>query len=154
MAVELDHIDRSILALLQQDATLSMDTLADRANLSRNACWRRIKRMEEAGIIRARVALVEPEALGLGLSVIVLIRTNRHDKAWLEAFNKVVLDMPEIIGAHRMSGELDYVLRVRVASVRGYDDFYQRLINRIEVSDISASFVMQDIKDTTELPVR
>ncbi|MEL6505645.1 MAG: Lrp/AsnC family transcriptional regulator [Pseudomonadota bacterium] len=153
MSLDLDQIDRNLLALLQQDATLSMDTLADRAHLSRNACWRRVKRMEEAGVIRARVALVNPQALGLDLSVIVLIRTNRHDKAWLEAFNKAVRDLPEIIGAHRMSGDLDYVLRVRVPSVKGYDDFYQRLISRIEVSDISASFVMQDIKDTTALPV-
>lgn len=149
----LDEMDRGILAILQRDAGLSMDAIAERAHLSRNACWRRIRRMEEAGVIRARVALVDAQAVGLPLSVFALIRTNRHDPEWLAAFERAVRDMPEIIGAHRLSGDLDYVLRVRVASVADYDGFYQRLIDRVPLSDISASFVMQDIKDTTVLPV-
>lgn len=149
----MDETDRRILAVLQKDATLSMDALAERVHLSRNACWRRIRQMEEAGVLKGRVALVDPQAVGLGLSVFVMIRTQRHDPDWLSQFQKVVRDMPEIVGAHRMSGDLDYVLRVRVADVAGYDRFYQRLIAKVPLADISASFVMEDLKDTTELPV-
>jgi Lrp/AsnC family transcriptional regulator len=149
----IDETDRHILAVLQADASLSMDAIAARVHLSRNACWRRIRRMEDAGVIRGRVALVDPALVGLDLSVFALIRTNRHDPEWLRAFERAVRDMPEIVSAHRMSGDLDYVLRVRVASVADYDAFYQRLIARVPLSDISASFVMQDIKDTTVLPV-
>lgn len=132
---------------------MSLELLADRVNLSRNACWRRVRRMEEHGIIKGRVALLDADALGLGLSVIVLIRTNSHEPGWLKTFEETVRTMPEILGAHRMSGDLDYVLRVRVADVKDYDRFYQRLIAKVPVSDISASFVMDDIKDTTALPV-
>ena len=130
-----------------------MDALAERVALSRNACWRRVKRLETDGIITGRIALVDPESVGLGLSVFVLIRTNRHGPEWLRKFKAVVSEMPEIVGAHRMSGDLDYVLRVRVADVQAYDRFYQRLIARIELSDVSASFVMEDMKDTTVLPI-
>lgn len=153
MTLELDMIDHRILRLLQQDAMLSMDAIAEAAALSRNACWRRIKAMEAAGVIRGRVALVEPEAVGLGLSVIVMIRTSAHESGWLEQFRRAVAGMPEVMGAHRMSGDLDYVLRVRVADVKGYDAFYQRLIAQVPIADISASFVMDDIKDTTALPI-
>ena len=150
---KLDEIDLRILAVLQTDASLSMDALADRVHLSRNACWRRVRQMEETGVIRARVALVEPEALGLGLSVLVMIRTNAHRPDWLDTFETTVRTMPEIIGAYRMTGDLDYVLRVRVADVRGYDRFYKRLIARVPLADISASFVMDEIKETTSLPL-
>lgn len=148
-----DKTDARILEILQQDATLSMDDLAERVHLSRNACWRRVKNMEATGMIKGRVVLVDPEAVGLGLLVIVMIRTNAHDPDWLGQFEAAVRTIPEIIGAHRMSGDLDYVLRVRVADVKGYDRFYQRLIAKVPVADISASFVMDDIKDTTALPV-
>lgn len=148
----IDDIDRRILSVLQRDATISMDALSELVHLSRNACWRRVKQMEEAGILKARVALVDPEALGLGLSVFVMIRTASHEPEWLERFEAAVKTLPEIIGAHRMSGDLDYVLRVCVASVKDYDRFYQRLIERVPVAEISASFVMDDIKDTTALP--
>lgn len=150
---KLDEIDRKILRLIQAKADMSLDELAGDVSLSRNACWRRIKQMEEAGVILGRATLVEPEAVGLGLSVFVMIRTNEHEKNWLEKFRKVVQSMPEIVGAHRMSGELDYVLRVRVADMKTYDRFYQQLISKIPIADISASFVMDDIKDTTVLPV-
>ncbi len=152
MSQTLDETDRRILAVLQRDATISMDALSELVHLSRNACWRRVKQMEEAGILKARVALVDPDALGLGLSVFVMIRTASHEPDWLERFEAAVKALPEIIGAHRMSGDLDYVLRVRVASVKDYDRFYQRLIQRVPVAEISASFVMDDIKDTTALP--
>ncbi len=149
----MDEIDRRILRVLQRDASLSVDAVAERVHLSRNACWRRIKTLEEKKIIARRVALVTPEAVGLDLTVFVLVRTNRHDAEWLTLFDNAVQTLPEIIGAHRMSGDLDYILQVRVACVAAYDKFYQRLIARVPVSDISASFVMDDIKCTTELPL-
>lgn len=153
MAHNIDDIDRSILRLLQRDASLSVDEISENVSLSRNACWRRVRQMEEAGIIRDRVILVDPGKVGLGLSVMVLIRTNSHESHWLERFRRAVIEMPEITSAHRMSGELDYVLRVRVADMSAYDQFYRRLIEKIPLSDVSASFVMEDIKDTTALPV-
>lgn len=153
MSENLNETDLRLLRCLQEDASISMDELAGRANLSRNACWRRVKRMEERGAIRRRVALVDPEAVGLGLSVFVVIRTNAHEKDWLGKFEEAVRTLPEIQGAHRMSGDIDYVLRLRVASVRDYDRFYQRLIAKVPIADISASFVMEDIKDTTALPI-
>ena len=153
MTMKLDQTDRKILVCLQKDVSLSMDALSERVNLSRNACWRRVKQMEDEGVIKERVALIDPEAVGLSLSVFVMIRTNEHEPDWLLKFEKAVQDIPEIVGAHRMSGELDYVLRVRVSDVKGYDRFYQRLISRVPIAEISASFVMDDIKDTTALPV-
>ncbi|MGB7261383.1 MAG: Lrp/AsnC family transcriptional regulator [Albidovulum sp.] len=153
MAHTLDEIDRRILRALQRDASESIDVLADKVGLSRNACWRRIKMLEAAGTITKRVALVNPEALDLGLTVIVLIRTGQHETDWLEKFDKAVRTMPEIMGAYRMAGELDYMLKIRVASVKDYDRFYQRLISKVPLQDISASFVMDDIKDTHELPI-
>ncbi|EFL88474.1 Lrp/AsnC family transcriptional regulator [Ahrensia sp. R2A130] len=153
MRDKLDDIDRRILRRIQADASLSVDALAEVVGLSRNACWRRVKNLETSGAILKRVALVDPAAVGLDLSVFVLVRTNRHDREWLTMFDQAVRAMPEIVGAHRMAGDLDYILRVRIGSVREYDDFYQRLIARVPLSDISASFVMDDIKDTTELSV-
>lgn len=149
----IDDMDRRILTVLQRDCAISMDDLAEKVHLSRNACWRRVKRLESDGIIRSRVALLDPRKLGLDLTAFVMIRTNRHDPDWLTRFKRAVRDLPEITGAHRMSGDLDYVLRVSLSSIQDYDAFYQRLIAKIPVSDISASFVMEDIKHTTELPV-
>ncbi|MEM6342049.1 MAG: Lrp/AsnC family transcriptional regulator [Pseudomonadota bacterium] len=153
MMENIDDMDRRILTVLQRDCAISMDDLAEKVHLSRNACWRRVKRLESDGIIRSRVALLDPRKLGLDLTAFVMIRTNRHDPDWLARFNRAVRDLPEITGAHRMSGDLDYVLRVSLSSIQDYDAFYQRLIAKIPVSDISASFVMEDIKHTTELPV-
>lgn len=153
MSEKIDKTDRRILAQLQIDAAMSMDALSERVGLSRNACWRRVRNLQETGVIRARVALVDPEAVNLGLSVFVLVRTHSHEAGWLRQFEQTVKSMPEIIGAHRMSGDLDYVLRVRVADVRDYDQFYKRLIDQVSIGDISASFVMEDIKDDTALPV-
>ena len=153
MSIKLDEIDRRILAELQRDGTLSVDQVSERVNLSRNACWRRIKRLEDEGVITGRVALVDPEALGLGLTVFVIVRTSRHDPEWLKAFREAVLSLPEIIGVYRMSGDLDYVLRARVADVKAYDRLYQRLIAKAPLSDVSASFVMEEIRETTVLPV-
>ncbi len=150
---KLDHIDRDILRNLQTDATLSVDDISAAVNLSRNACWRRIKVMEDMGVIKGRVALVEPALVGVPLTVMVLIKTNAHDSGWLRQFQATLQSFPEIVGAYRMTGDLDYVLRVRVADVPAYDAFYKRLTSRISVSDISASFVMEEIKETTAVPV-
>ncbi|MBE0412393.1 Lrp/AsnC family transcriptional regulator [Yoonia sp.] len=150
---KLDDIDRSILRLLQQDATQSVDDISARVHLSRNACWRRIKALEQARIITGRIALVDAAKVGAPLTAMVLIRTNAHDAAWMAQFQTTLRTMPEVVGAYRMTGDLDYVLRVRVADVPAYDAFYKRLIARVSVSDISASFVMEEIKETTAVPL-
>jgi Lrp/AsnC family transcriptional regulator len=153
MTDQIDRLDRSILRALQRDAALPVEAVAEKVGLSRNACWRRIKRLEETGVIRARVALVDAEAVDLGQTVMVLIRTNAHDPDWLKRFRAAVIEMPEVLGAYRMSGDLDYLLKVCVRDVKSYDRFYQRLIAKVPVANVSASFVMEDIKDTTALPI-
>lgn len=153
MRANIDDIDRQLLNLLQYDATLSVDRLADSVHLSRNACWRRVRRLESDGIVKGRVAIVDPAAVGLGLQVFVLIRTNDHSAGWLERFRAAVREMREIVAAQRMSGDLDYVLRVRVPDVPAYDRFYRRLIDKVQIADVCASFVMEDVKETTALPV-
>lgn len=153
MMQNLDEKDIRILRHLQVDATVSIEQLAERVHLSRNACWRRMKAMEEKGVIQKRVVILDPDALGLGLLVYAHIRNSEHNPEWVKQLREVVAETPEIVSAHRMSGDLDYVLRIRVASVADYDRFYQGLIQRIRLSSISASFVMENIKDTTELPL-
>ncbi|MCO5057180.1 MAG: Lrp/AsnC family transcriptional regulator [Rhizobiaceae bacterium] len=153
MSGKLDSTDSRLLAELQLDATLTVDQLSDRLGLSRNACWRRVKLLEEQGVITGRVALVDAEKVGLGLSVFVIIRTSNHDPDWLRKFREAVVSLPEITGVYRMSGDLDYVLRARVADVKSYDRLYQRLIAKVPLSDVSASFVMEEIKETTVVPV-
>ena len=153
MTLNFDDIDRKLLKLLQQDASLSVDALAEKVHLSRNACWRRVRRLEAEGIVTKRVAIIDPASVGLGLQVFVLIRTNDHSAAWLKAFRQAVSEMPEVVAAQRMTGDLDYVLRVRVADVPAYDRFYQRLIDKVQIADVSASFVMEDVKETTALPI-
>ncbi|UWQ22348.1 Lrp/AsnC family transcriptional regulator [Jannaschia sp. W003] len=153
MTHSLDETDRRILRVLQRDAASSLDRIAEDVALSRNACWRRIRRMEDAGVIRGRVALLDAGKVGLGLAAFVMIRAGRHDADWLDRFARAVRAMPEIQGAHRMSGDLDYVLRVRVRDMADYDRFYRALIARVPIADVSASFVMEDLVDGTALPV-
>ena len=153
MTASLDETDRRILSLLQKDASLSVDQVSEAVHLSRNACWRRIKRLEADGILTARVALVDPAKVGCPLTAMVLIRTSIHDADWTRTFQQTLRGLPEVVGAYRMTGDLDYVLRVRVADVPAYDAFYKRLTARISVSDISASFVMEEIKETTAVPL-
>jgi Lrp/AsnC family transcriptional regulator len=153
MTGDIDTIDRRILSELQRDGTLSVDQLSEKVGLSRNACWRRVRQMEDARVITGRVALVDAEKLGLGLSVFILVRTSNHDPDWLAKFRAAVTAFPEITGVYRMSGDLDYVLRARVADVKAYDRLYQRLIAKVPLSDVSASFVMEEIKETTVVPV-
>jgi len=152
MAFQIDEVDRRIIASLQRDASMSIDQLSDEVHLSRNACWRRVKLMEEEGIITGRVALVDAERLGYGLSVFILVRTTHHEPGWLDRFRNAVQAIPEIQGVYRMSGDLDYVLRARVPDVKAYDRLYQRLIAKVPLSDVSASFVMEEIKETMMLP--
>jgi len=153
MTLQIDKTDHKILSLLQKDATLSVDAVSDAVSLSRNACWRRIKALETAGVIKSRVALLDPRKVGCPLTVVVLIRTDHHSDTWRRDFAAVVEALPEITQAFRMTGDLDYVLKVQLSDVAAYDRFYKRLTSRISVSDISASFVMEDIKDTTALPI-
>lgn len=150
---QIDPIDRKILAQLQRDADISLDVLGESVGLSRNACWRRVKHLESVGVIRKRVALLDPDKLDLRLSVFIQIRTRHHDAEWLENFARAVEATPEVIGAYRMSGDLDYLLHARVADMAEYDRLYKRLTARIELSDVSASFVMEEIKATTALPL-
>ena len=153
MREKIDEIDLKILRLLQNDASLSVDQLSEQVALSRNACWRRVKALEEAGVLRAKVALLDAGAMGLGLQAIVMIRALAHTSAWTKSFQDAVCYMPEIMGAYRTTGDLDYVLRVRVADIAAYDRFYKDLTARVEIADVSASFVMEEIKDTTALPI-
>lgn len=151
--VTIDDLDRKILAELQREADMGLEALGERVGLSRNAVWRRVRALEEAGVIRARVALLDAAKLNLGLTVIIQIRTNRHDPGWLDAFASAMRDMPEIQGAYRMTGDLDYLIRARVTDMAAYDRLYQRLIRKVEMSDVAASFVMEELKDTTALPL-
>ncbi|MGK7654011.1 Lrp/AsnC family transcriptional regulator [Roseovarius sp. B08] len=150
---KIDDFDRKILRELQRDAALGLEEIGTRVGLSRNACWRRIKTMEDAGVIRARVTLLDPAKLNLGLTVFIQIRAAQHDAEWLNAFSRATRAMPEIQGVYRMTGDLDYLIRARVADMADYDRLYQTLVARVPMRDVSASFVMEEIKDTTALPL-
>ncbi len=153
MTHNIDETDRKILRLLQLDASLTVDEISEKVVLSRNACWRRIRMMEQSGVIRGRVILADPALVGCPLEVVVQVRTNSHEPGWLERFRSAIRGFPEVVGAYRMTGDLDYLLRVRVADMAAYDSFYKRLIARVPLSDISASFVMEEIRETTALPL-
>ncbi|MDY0872949.1 Lrp/AsnC family transcriptional regulator [Dongia rigui] len=152
-AIELDRIDARILTALQADANQAIADLAEAVGLSANACWRRIKRLEELGIIRARVALLDPAKIDLGVTVFVAIRTNEHNDAWLQKFNDAVEKIPEIVELYRMSGDVDYLMKVVVASIAHYDQVYKRLIKLVKLTDVSSTFAMEQMKYTTALPV-
>ncbi len=149
----MDEKDQRILSELQIDAGQSIEDLADKVNLSRNACWRRIKNLEESGVIRARVALLDEAKLNLGLTAFIAIRTSQHDQAWLDRFSAALRDIPEITGAYRTTGETDYMLRAAVPDIAGYDRLYKRLIAKVPLTDVSAFFVMEKVKETTALPL-
>ncbi|MBI2256521.1 MAG: Lrp/AsnC family transcriptional regulator [Proteobacteria bacterium] len=152
-AIELDRIDARILTALQADANQAIADLSESVGLSANACWRRIKRLEELGIIRGRVALLDPMKLDLGVTVFVAIRTNEHNDAWLQKFNDAVEQIPEIVELYRMSGEIDYLMKVVVADIAHYDRVYKRLIQLVKLTDVSSTFAMEQMKYTTALPV-
>ena len=150
---QLDSIDWAILGVLQHDASIPIHEVGDRVGLSSNACWRRIKRLEDSGIITRRVALLDPVKLGLATTVFVAIRTNRHDPAWLEAFSKGVAAIEEISECHRMAGDVDYLLKIVVRDIAHYDRIYRKLIAAVpDIADVSSSFSMEQMKATTALP--
>ncbi len=149
----MDPTDRAILACLQEDATMPVAEIARRVGLSSTPCWRRIQKLEEAKVIRGRVALLDRVQLNVGVTVFVSVRTNQHSVAWLEKFAAAVADLPEVVEFYRMSGEVDYLLRVVVPDIAAYDRLYKKLIAKIELSDVSSSFAMEQIKSTTALPL-
>ena len=149
----MDAIDKKILQILQDDATIAIEDLARRVHLSATPCWRRVQKLKEAGVIRKQVALLDPGKLNVGVTVFVVVRTNQHTAGWLEKFAKSVRDIPEVVEFYRMSGEMDYLLRVVVPDIRGYDAVYKRLIRSVELFDVSSSFAMEEIKYTTALPL-
>ena len=149
----IDTVGRKILSALQRDAAQSLDVLGAEVGLSRNACGRRVRLLEDAGVITGRIATVDATKLGLSLTVFMQVRTNAHAPDWLKTFSTATKAMPEIQGVYRMSGDLDYLIRARVADMAGYDRLYQRLIARVPLSDVSASFVMEEIKETAQLPL-
>lgn len=149
----MDKFDKNILKILQQDTTLSVSDIASQVGLSTTPCWRRIQAMEKSGIIKARVALADPEKLNVGLTVFVMIKTNQHNPVWLKDFAQVADEFPEIVEFYRMSGDVDYLLKVVVPDMKAYDSFYKKLIDQASFADISSSFAMEEIKYTTALPV-
>mgnify|MGYP001285801471 CR=1 FL=1 len=149
----MDLIDKKILSLLQSDATAPITQIASKVGLSTTPCWRRIQKLEKDGIIRARVALLNAEKLNAGVTVFVSIKTNKHDASWFQTFSRAVNAFPEVVEFYRMSGDVDYLLRVVVSDIAAYDEFYQRLIEQVELSDVSSSFSMEELKYTTALPL-
>lgn len=149
----LDPIDVRILSHLQRDCTIAVADLGREVGLSTTPCWRRIQKLEEAGVIQRRVAILDPVKVNAGVTVFVSIKTDKHSIAWLEKFHAAVADLPEVVEFYRMSGEIDYMMRVVVPDIAAYDAFYKKLISRIEVAKISSAFAMEKIKSTTELPL-
>jgi Lrp/AsnC family transcriptional regulator len=149
----MDKLDRKILELLQKDGGLTAADVAERIGLSKAPCWRRIKRLEEDGVIKQTVALLNARHLNLGTNVFVTLKTANHSEAWFEKFVKAVRDIPEVVEIHRMSGDVDYLMRIVVPDIDAYDLVYKRLIAAVEFKDVSASFALETIKYTTALPL-
>ncbi len=149
----LDRTDRKLLECLQRDATLSVADLAAAVGLSTTPCWKRVKRLEDEGYILRRVALVDRAKIGLKVTIFVSIRTNEHDPEWLENFARVAASFPEIVELYRMSGDVDYLMKVVTQDVEGYDRFYKKLIKAVRLTDVSSAFAMEQIKYSTELPL-
>jgi Lrp/AsnC family transcriptional regulator len=150
---KLDRVDRKILAIMQSDALLSVSEIAARVGLSQTPCWRRIQRLRSDGVIEAVVALVRPEAVGLGLTVFVEIEALDHSPEWLRLFTEAVIAKPEVLEVHRMAGDLDYLLRVAVPDMAAFDAFYRELIAAVPLKNVSSHFAMERVKDTTAYPV-
>ena len=151
--IRLDETDRKILSLLQEDATLSLDDIAARVGASKTPVWNRIRKLREAGVIRAQVALLDPEALGLEACFFVLIRTSEHEADWQRKFLQTLRERPEVLEAHRLAGDIDYILKVRVSNARAYDRFYQALISEVKIHNVTALLSMEELKATTMLPL-
>ena len=149
----MDAIDRKILAVLQKDASLSVAEIGNRVGLSSTPCWKRIQRLEADGVIQRRVAIVDQDRLGLGVTVIVSVETGDHSEEWLKRFADVVSGLPEVMEFYRMAGDVDYMLRVVVPDIAGYDTFYKRLISTVALKNVTSRFAMEKIKSTTALPI-
>jgi Lrp/AsnC family transcriptional regulator len=150
----MDKFDRAILEILQDDCTLAIGALAERIGLGTTACWRRIQKLEEEGILRKRVALLDRSKLNIGVTVFVSIKTNQHSAEWLQTFHARVAEIVEVVELYRMAGDTDYLLKMAVPDIAGYDAVYKQLIQIPGLSDISSSFAMEQIKYTTAMPLR
>jgi Lrp/AsnC family transcriptional regulator len=150
----LDDTDIKILSILQDDCTRPVADIGKEVGLSTTPCWRRIQKLEEAGVVRGRVAVLDPHLINVGVTVFIEIKTNQHTLDWLERFRAAIIDMSEVVEAYRMAGEVDYLLRVVVPDIAAYDDFYKRLISRLEISKVSSAFAMEQMKYTTALPLQ
>ena len=153
MSARLDATDRKILGELQRDAGQSLDEIARQVGSSKTPVWNRIRKLREAGVIKQQTVLLDAEALGLEACFFVLIRTSEHETDWQQKFLKALNDRPEVLEAHRLAGEIDYILKVRVANARAYDTFYQALISEVRIYNVTALLSMEEIKSTTMLPV-
>jgi Lrp/AsnC family transcriptional regulator len=149
----MDPIDKKILELLQQDATMSIAEIGERVGLSQTPCWKRIQKLEASGVIERRVALLNPEKIGLGLTVFVSVETADHSEPWLARFAELVAAMPEVLEFYRMAGDVDYMLRVVVEDMQAYDAFYKRLISAVALKNVTSRFAMERVKSTTILPL-
>ena len=153
MAVRIDELDRKILGELQRDGAQSLDEIARAVGSSKTPVWNRIRKMREAGVILQQTVLLDAEALGLEACFFVLIRTSEHESAWQEAFLRTLQERPEVLEAHRLAGDIDYILKVRVPNARAYDVFYQSLISEVKIHNVTALLSMEEIKSTTALPL-
>ncbi|MCZ8186145.1 MAG: Lrp/AsnC family transcriptional regulator [Beijerinckiaceae bacterium] len=149
----MDSFDRAILSLIQADGSLPLNEIASRVGLSPTPCWNRIRKMEETGIIARRVAVLDAAKLGLGVTIFVSIETSDHSEGWLARFAEAVKEMPEVVDVYRMSGDVDYMMRVVVPGIDAYDDFYRRLIKAVPLKNVTSRFAMEKIKATTALPL-
>ncbi len=148
-----DRVDRKILAILQRDCTMPVAEIGREVGLSTTPCWRRIQKLEESGVVTRRVALLDAKKVNAGVTVFVTITTSQHTQSWLDRFHATIQEFPEVVEFYRMSGQVDYLLRIVVPDIESYDAFYKKLISRIELNDVSSSFAMEQIKFTTELPL-
>jgi len=153
MSVRIDPLDWKILAALQEDASRSLEDLAREIGASKTPVWNRIRKMRKAGIIRGEVALLDPDALGLEACFFVLIRTSEHDANWLDRFMQALKNRPEVVEAHRLAGDIDYILKVRVPNPKAYDEFYRALIREVSIFNVTSTLSMEEIKSTTSLPL-
>ena len=149
----MDRTDKMILSLLQEDATLPVADIAKRVGLSTTPCWRRIQKMEEDHVIQRRVAVLNPQKVNVGVTVFVSITTDKHNHEWLKRFSEVISKFPEVVSFYRMSGQVDYLLKVVVPDIAAYDTFYKKLVKEIDIEDVSSAFAMERIKETTQLPL-
>ncbi len=151
---KLDKVDSQLLTMLQQDCTLSLSELAERVNLTTTPCWKRLKRLEEEGVIKKRVALLDPEKLGLCFTAFVQVKTSDHSHEWYQQFVETVVELPEVMEFYRMAGEYDYMMRVLVEDMKAFDNFYKQLVNRVDgITNVTSTFAMESLKSSTVLPI-